>query len=242
MGILRILAVNTKTCELNVKMSMKRWFYLPLLSLIPCICFGQVSANLRYLFGKSETLTLKEFDQNGIHASLEYHLRLKEKRIEFRPGLGYRFTYGPSSSLGDISSIDFDLGTAVYPFDFGGDCDCPTFSKDGNLVKKGFFLEVIPGVAYQMIKRIEYQSGDPGNLPVKSKNFVWKIGGAAGIDIGISEHFTLTPMLSFTWLSNEEWTSLEEDGISGDLPDYAYLGTGVRITYDSGDKKRRRRN
>ena len=231
-----------KTCEPNVKKAMIRWCPLLLLALVPCVCSGQMGINIRYLFGQSDILELENVSQDGIHASLEYHLRLREKRLEFRPGLGYRFTFNSNAYSGHIHSYDLDVGVAIYPFDFGGDCDCPTFSKEGNLVKKGFFLELIPGAGYQILTRLRSNPDDPSRLPIRSKNVVWKMGGAAGLDIGISEHFTLTPMLSATMLSTSDWEGLRQDATTGKLDDYVYFGAGLRLGYSEGDKRRRRRN
>ena len=234
--------VYNKTCELNVKIAMLRWCTFLLLTSLPCLCFSQIGVNVRYLFGKSDILELENISQDGVHASAEYHLRLKEKRLEFRPGLGYRFTFNSSSYDGHIRSFDFDIGTAIYPFDFGGDCDCPTFSKQGNLVKKGFFLELTPGVGYQILSRLRSEPDDPDKLPIRSKNFIWKMGGAAGLDIGLSDHYTLTPMLSATMLSTSDWDGLRQDGSTGTLNDFVYFGAGLRFTYSSDDGRRRRRN
>lgn len=107
---------------------------------------------------------------------------------------------------GYFSSIDFDFNTAIYPFDFAGDCHCPTFSKDGELIKKGFFFELQPGLGYQVLKRLRTDPDDPAKLPIRSKNIVFKLGGAAGLDMGFSEHFTVTPMLSMTMLTPKNGT------------------------------------
>ena len=221
---------------------MTRWFFLLFISSIPCLCISQVGIYSRYLFGKSDILDAEYIGQNGQHTSLEYNFRLAQKRLEFRPGVGYRTTFQGNNGDGHIKGYDFDIGTAIYPFDFGGDCDCPTFSKDGNLVKKGFFFEVTPGVSYQILSRLRSEPDDPSRLPIRSKNLVWKIGGAAGLDIGISEKYTLTPILSATMLSSSEWEGLRKDGSAGTLDDHVYYGTGFRLTYNAEDKKRRRRN
>ena len=107
-GLIR--AVRNKTCELNVKTNMVRWCCSLLFAALPCLCFCQIGLNVRYLFGKSEILDLENISQDGIHASVEYNLRLKEKRVEFRPGVGYRFTSSGSKYDGNIRSFDFDLG------------------------------------------------------------------------------------------------------------------------------------
>lgn len=239
-GLCRV--TGNKTCESNVKTGMIRCCFFLFLTLSPCFCFSQIGLNVRYLFGKSDILDFENIRQDGIHASVEYHLRLKEKRLEFRPGIGYRHTTGGPSFNGYVRGIDADLGVAIYPFDFAGDCDCPTFSKEGNLIKKGFFLELIPGASYQSLTRLRSEPNDPSKLPIRSKNLVWKMGGAAGLDIGISEKFTLTPMLSATMLSTSDWEGLHQDGSEGSLDDFVYFGTGLRITHNADDKKRRRRN
>ncbi len=219
---------------------MTRWYSFLLISSLPCFCSGQIGLNVKTLFGQSKTLDTVNISQDGLQASVEYNFRLKQKRIEFRPGLGYRFTWNGSNDNGYFKSFDFDLNTAVYPFDFEGDCHCPTFSKNGNLIKKGFFLELNPGVGYQILSRLRSDPDDPDRLPIRSKNMVWKIGGSAGLDIGISEQFTLTPMLSGTLLSSSQWEGLRTDGSAGQLKDNIYLGAGIRITYNSGDKRRKR--
>lgn len=233
--------INTKRGPSIVNQHMIRRFSLLSFVCIPFLCSGQVSLNVKALFGQSETLDTAVISQDGLQASVEYLFRpIKEKRIEIRPGLGYRFTWNNQNYDGYFNSIDLDLNTSVYPFDFGGDCDCPTFSKDGNVMKKGFFLEVSPGVSYQILTRLRSDPDNPSKLPIRSKNFVWKIGGAAGIDIGITEQFTLTPMFSATWLSSSEWEGLRQDTSTGSLKDYVYLGAGIRIGYHSDPKRRKR--
>jgi hypothetical protein len=230
----------TKSSVSIVNKLMIRRFSLLSFVCIPFLCSGQLSLNVRHLFGQSETLDTVVISQDGLQASVEYGFRLKEKRLEFHPGLGYRFSWNNRNYDGYFNSIDLDLNTSIYPFDFGGDCDCPTFSKDGNVLKKGFFLEVSPGVAYQILTRLRSDPDNPSKLPIRSKNFVWKIGGAAGIDIGITEQFTLTPMFSATWLSSSEWEGLRQDTSTGSLKDYVYLGAGIRIAYHSDPKRRKR--
>jgi hypothetical protein len=100
---------GNKTCESNVKTSMIRSCFFFVLAAFPCICFSQIGLNVRYLFGKSDLLDIENIKQDGIHASVEYHLRLKEKRLEFRPGIGYRHTTGGPSFDGYIRGIDADL-------------------------------------------------------------------------------------------------------------------------------------
>ncbi len=209
-----------------------------LLFFAPVIGYGQYGVNLRYQFSNSPTLDSGQISQEGIQASLEYHFRLRQKRLEFHPGLGYRTTFNQADLTGYFSSIDFDFGTSIYPFDFQGDCHCPTFSKDGVLFKKGFFLEVIPGVGSQTFKRIKSDPDDPARLPITSNKLVFKLGLAAGLDIGLSDQFTLSPMLSATFLSSDHWQGLHLDGSDGTLDHYVCFGAGVRLTYTADDRRK----
>ncbi len=231
---------DTNASCFGVKGRMIRLFSAILLLSLPNILPAQYGIQIKHLFGQSLILDEEQISQNGLHTTLEYHFRIKKKRLEFHPGLGYRFTWNTHQHQGYFNAVDLDLATSIYPFDFGGDCDCPTFSKDGNLIKKGFFFEVAPGVSYQILNKLRSDPDDPSRLPIRSKNLVLKLSGATGLDIGISDQYTITPMLSATWLSSSEWEGLRQDGSSGTLDDYAYLGAGIRITH-AKDKKRRRR-
>jgi hypothetical protein len=219
---------------------MARYSYCLLVLLFPSFCFSQVGINVKAFLGQSRTLDTVLISQDGVQASVEYNFRLKQKRIEFRPGLGYRFTWNGAQENGYFKSVDFDFNTAVYPFDFAGDCHCPTFSKGGDLFKKGFFLELSPGVGYQTFTRVKSDPDDPSRLPIQSKNLIWKLGGSAGLDIGLSDPFTLTPMLSLTLLSASDWEGLRNDGSKGNLKDYMYLGAGIRLTYNTDENHRKR--
>jgi len=203
---------------------MLRYLTLFALLMLPFLASSQIGINARYLSGNSET----GISQKGFHAGAEYHFRLKTNRVEFHPMLGYRRSFENENSIGYYSSIDFDFNTALYIFDFEGDCNCPTFSKQGTLVKKGFFFEIQPGVGYQTIFIAEG----------KSSNVVFKLGGAAGLDIGLSEQYTMTPFVSGTKIFSGEWEVLEENGQNGKLDNFLVFGAGVRFSYSSEEGKR----
>ena len=224
---------------------MLKWFTPLLLIICPLVSYGQFGANIKYQIGQSKTLDEVHFSQDGMQASLEYGFRLKQKRLEFHPGIGYRFTWNKDALEGYFNSIDLDLNTSIYPFDFAGDCHCPTFSKDGELFKKGFFLEISPGIAYQTLHRTKFMSDvypfPTERVNITSNEVIFKIGAAAGLDIGLSEQLTLTPMVSMTWLSSKEWEGLNRtysDLIT--LDDYSYIGAGLRLAYKPDPKRRRR--
>lgn len=226
----------------DVKKNMAKWFTLLLISALPGFCQGQFSLNARYTLGRSDVLSAATINQDGQHISLEYNFRLKQKRLEFRPGIGYRSTFSGKFGDGQFTAFDLDLGVAIYPFDFAGDCHCPTFSKEGELFKKGFFIEVTPGVSEQKFERVDSRLSDHLPLPIQSKNLVGKIGGSAGLDIGILRQLTLTPMISATLLTSTDWDGLNADGSSGKLDDYLYYSFGLRITYSIKEKFLRRRH
>jgi len=189
---------------------------LLLLILAPIHAFSQYGINARYLSGNSAT----GISQKGFQAGLEYYFRLKSNRVEFHPMLGYRRSFESEMAPGYYSSIDLDFNAAFYLFDFEGDCNCPTFSKQGTLVKKGFFFELQPGVGYQSITLLEAQSS----------NMVVKLGIAAGLDIGLSDQYTMTPFISGTRIFSGEWDALKENGLNGKMVNFWVFGAGIRLS------------
>ena len=212
-------------CNITV---MIRSITIVALVLVPFLSFSQFGINARYLTSNTAGIV----SQNGFLAGIEYHFRLKSNRVEFHPLFGYRrsFEAGYGSHL---TSFDFDFNTAIYPFDFEGDCNCPTFSKQGTLFKKGFFLEFQPGIGYQTIYITHLENEH-------SSNVVFKLGGAAGLDIGLSDQYTLTPFISGTTFISGEWEVLKENLPSGGgkLDDFIVFGAGIRLSYSSEDSQR----
>ena len=132
-----------------------------------------------------------------------YWFRLKQKRIEFLPEAGAYWslnTYtntGPSNTLtGLYAQVNID----VYFLDFGSDCNCPTFSKQGDLLKRGLFVEVSPGVEFR-----KFEVGDG-----EFNRAVPRFYGGLGFDIGISDLLTVTPTVGMSILTGSAWDGLEE--------------------------------
>ena len=138
----------------------------------------------------------KIFSSN-IEIGLDYWFRLKNYRIEFMPevsmGLKTSTEYLNQEASTNFSYFAFNFNTHIYLFDLTGDCDCPTFSKQGPSLKKGFFLSIAPGVLYNK-KEISLDQVEP-SYASNQANF--RIGIGAGYDIGLSDLFTITPIISY---------------------------------------------
>ncbi len=134
--------------------------------------------------GANEDPLAEIFDWNvGNEFALGYWFRLKNKRVEFNPSIYYGAT---SSDLGlDLKTIGAEFNVNIYPFDFGGDCDCPTWGKQGPQLEKGFFIQLTPG--YTM-----YDLESPTVAFENSSGFT--AGFGVGMDIGINNLVTLTPI------------------------------------------------
>lgn len=146
--------------------------------------------------------------QHGIDIGLHYWFRLKNKRLEFFPEISYAaLDQGQSESTEALPytyrRIGVRLPARIYPLDFASDCDCPTFSKQNDLIQKGFFVEVAPGYFYDQssIDRIDREDSH-GQAEVS-------VG--VGLDIGINDLVTVTPLVSYAWglLGPEEGISLQ---------------------------------
>lgn len=108
------------------------------------------------LLEKGIISTEETFLSEGHRLSLEYWLRLPKQRIEFYPELNVSlqessFSDELSSHQTNFQAITYglDLKTQIYFLDFKGDCDCPTFSKNEPIVKKGIYLLLSPGAYIQ---------------------------------------------------------------------------------------------
>lgn len=143
----------------------------------------------------------------GIHFGLDYWFRLKKHRIEFLPELSIaRFTrIWEKEVINDqITShfIGLHFNTNIYIFDLKGDCDCPTFSKGGNDFAKGLFFQISPGINY--ISNAYKQD----NTTQKANDIAPSAGIGIGLDIGLSDFLTITPMIKYQWYFNVEWEGL----------------------------------
>ena len=147
-------------------------------------------------------LELSENDllfKNDLTLGVNYWFRLKNRRIEFLPELSYTLKNKEANIDGIVPTPTFDMGLSrigfqfnsqIYPLDLEGDCNCPTWGKDNEFLKKGLFFTLSPGVDY-FVTDLTFEGET-----IDVDNFVsFKIGVGAGVDIGISNLLTITPFV-----------------------------------------------
>jgi hypothetical protein len=142
---------------------------------------------------------------DGYRLALDYWFRLKKPRVEFLPTLSY--TKGTTFELSDEDTtlgrlgyqhFSFFLNTNIYLFDLAGDCGCPTFSKGGPALQKGLFLQVGPGVTYERRQTTALDADGP-LISGSSSSTHWGLQAGLGLDIGISDLITLTPLVGLRY-------------------------------------------
>ena len=125
---------------------------------------------------------------NSLFFNLNYEFSIQNYRIAFVPEIGGALFENDIIDLGTFinKTIRFQLNTHIYFLDFKGDCDCPTFSKKGNPLKKGLFLNISPGISY-FANTVETLSSNITDNLIKPN-----IGAGLGYDIGVNKNITLT--------------------------------------------------
>lgn len=219
--------------------------------------YGQIGIRTKYLKNGidddqtnfiSKVGSIDDALSTGYGLGIDFWIRLKTKRVEFLPELG--INYSQTSFETEITqySLDynylyFNLNTRIYPMDFEGDCDCPTFSNQSTLIKKGFYFELSPGVGY-------YTSHYDSSLPTVSNPegetntatldaFSYKIGVAVGLDIGLSNLLTINPYAMYNYHFGREYDipvgklSTLIDSNSGNIMSQLELGLRFAIRFDA---------
>lgn len=222
---------------------------------IPCLLSAQFGLHATYQKNTQDSdFVGTDFPISGFAFGLDYTFRLAQNRVEFFPELNYSFVEttnpvldrgGETVTLKD-KAFGFYFNTNFYVFDFAGDCDCPVFSRDGNFFKKGFFLQLSPGVNYHDYKYTESFSTSETRI-VTDDNFSYSIAGGAGIDIGVSEYLTVTPYFRARYHFDTEIEGYVEDVVFSERTDNfsmwqmnAGIRIGVQLTDEFTRNKRMR--
>lgn len=200
---------------LKRKQIMRATAYLILLLFFALNAQAQFGVNGKYLspqndwqisaaFSGQETNT--QLYDRGWSAGVDYWFRLKNFRVEFLPELNYTLisnsTPNFTQNKASIYSLFFNVN--VYFLDFAGDCDCPTWSKEGPTLKKGLFLQLSPGLSYW-----DAQVG-VGDDVLANRPTVFSIGAGLGFDLGISDLVTITPMVNARFFPNVSLQTLSD--------------------------------
>ena len=159
----------------------------------------------------------------GYDLGAHYWMRLKEHRVEFYPELSFaKFSrtepVDASDRPIDMNRYGISVPISIYPLDFRGDCDCPTFSKQNDLFKKGFFLQLVPSFF-----QVHSNYGDP--TTAKSWKSQAGIGIGAGLDIGLSDLLTISPMVHYFHHFYEGGSDLDGPGVAKELR------MGIRVAF-----------
>jgi len=153
-------------------------------------------------------------NSSGYELGLGYWFRLKSKRMEFTPEISYSSLKG-ESGLGDITGFNFNANIFIYALDFHSDCNsCPTFSKEGGTVKKGFHWIITPTVYHYTFINDE-----------SSTNVRLSLG--AGLDLGITNLLTLTPYATYGLAGKEDFY-----GNPTNRPKQLHLGLRSTLRFD----------
>jgi len=130
-------------------------------------------------------------------------------RIGYRPGLhflfgqkGLEFSEAIPQKNYSILQSYLSIPVHIYPFDLWGDCNCPTFGKQHDFFKKAFYLEFIPALSVKQLKLADQL------VTEQVWNAAFHIGLGTGINIAVSDHLTISPMLSYHLGFAEKWNGL----------------------------------
>ncbi len=183
----------------------------------------------------------------GYEAGLDYWFRLKKRRVEFMPEISYSISSSSFSTISGIdniglSTINFNFNTHIYALDMEGDCDCPTFSKQGASINKGLFFHFTPGLGYYNSKT-QLSEGNTVAFD-EAKGLVFRAGLGLGLDLGLSDLLTITPIVSYYFHSNMQWDNMPSSGemiSASDNPKQIQLTVRLGFRPDYGRKGRRRR-
>ncbi len=191
--------------------------------------------------------------RSGYEIGLDYWFRLKNYRVEFLPEAmaGYSETNFSDNAVDKTTLQRFGLNfhSQIYALDLEGDCNCPTFSKEGPSINKGLFFHLTPGVEMHRTEIIMNPVSSFVFTPSVTSQIVGKIGIGMGLDLGISDLLTVTPQVSYYYFSNVKWdnfklTSGTDPGLSPSVaevsPTQLQFSLRLGIRNDYGKKGRRR--
>lgn len=238
MSVLEIKHYPNRFCLMNV---FKTCVILVAMTL-PFSVFSQIGIRLSYEQANyddwAQTADKAELLKLQYAAGIEYWFRMKNVRIEYFPELYYLSAM--DSGHADFKDFKYSINALgisgkihFYIMDFFGDCDCPTFSKEGNFFTKGFYLAMAPG--FQM--DLQKINNPIDNLVKQTSNIHFKINLGAGLDLGIMDKWTVSPFIFYNLSPTINWVGFgdlhgkSEDTQNSDKSIQRAIQTGIRVHY-----------
>ena len=215
------------------------------LLLLPLSAFAQFGVSYHYQLYQaedwndvvSEAIGVDDADflSSGYRVEVDYWFKaLPDYRVEMMPALTYsNATYNSETADWQLQTFGLQVNTNIYPFDFEGDCDCPVWSKREPVFKKGFFLQVSPGLRYVLTDRTITDA--PGSVAVGNSGAVTPfVGIGAGLDIGFSDLITVSPLVRYVRAFGTEWPNLVDSPggapFAGSLSQWEFgMRLGIRL-------------
>jgi hypothetical protein len=149
-----------------------------------------------------------KFFANGFGLGAGYRIYPWEFRLGFTPEASVLFFsdqrennfYNANYQLIQLSLA---VPLQIFPFDFYGDCNCPTFGKQNDFLQKAVYFKLIPEIAYQMMT---YESENT----VNTNNLSYLFGAGIGLNIALNQMITIAPEISYHTILNENWKGLAD--------------------------------
>jgi hypothetical protein len=150
----------------------------------------------------------------GVEYGVDWWLRLKKYRIEWTPEFSYGkaesnyVTRGGNQRTYKLQTLNFILNNNIYIFDLK-EPDCPRYGLQGDIFKKGFFLQISPGIT-QFKQDFSIEGSQ-----VETKTTTFKVGIGAGMDFVIGNIISITPYVKMNFYPLVEWDQLRETHAAG---------------------------
>lgn len=193
---------------------MKMRLLLILLAVLPILTHAQLGFQGSFRFTDAPKWDILDQSNNrssdvpqaGWSAGMEYAFSLPNTRLEFIPEANLTRYQTDVLDLGALDAHFYSLffNVRAYILDLKGDCQCPTFSKKGTTLTKGFYLELSPGYTL-ILSRI-----NTNTILYKGRSTNNSLALNAGLDFGVSRKLTLSPYAGIRYFPKAIWPGLEE--------------------------------
>jgi hypothetical protein len=191
---------------------MKRLWAICLL-LLPVIGKGQLGGYVGYGMSSAPAWQMEllgvgraEPPGKGGFMGLEYELPIAKLRMALVPGLQLARLSTPEIVGVHTRSSWYSalLQWRIYPMDIRGDCNCPTFSRKGSIIKKGLWMGAAAGLT-AMDNRIMFDQLQGVRI---QRSLSYQAVLTAGLDLGLSDHLGVSPFIALTYFPKVSWTAL----------------------------------